>query len=155
MGSSQPLAHETGGRRAALDGLRALAVLAVLAYHFGGGSLVRGGFLGVDLFFVLSGYLITGLLLDEHTRSGRIDLSRFWARRVRRLLPALTLVVLAVAAWLWWASGPQGWPARRVDLLATLAYVANWHLIDTGQDYFASYSGASPVRHTWSLAIEE
>lgn len=150
-------ADAPAGRRAPLDGLRALAVLAVLAYHFGGGatSPVRGGFLGVDLFFVLSGYLITGLLLDEHRQTGGIDLLRFWGRRVRRLMPALTLVVVVVAAVLWWSAGPQGWPARRLDLLATVFHIANWHLIDTGQNYFAAYATASPVRHAWSLAIEE
>src|SRR3954466_12539799 len=82
--------------RPALDGLRAVAVGGVIVYHLGYGWL-PGGFLGVDLFFVLSGYLITGLLLDEHARCGRIDLAGFWARRVRRLMPALLLVILAAA----------------------------------------------------------
>ncbi|HYJ75782.1 MAG TPA: acyltransferase family protein [Kineosporiaceae bacterium] len=144
-------------RRPALDGIRALAVAGVLAYHLGGGStsVVRGGFLGVDVFFVLSGYLITGLLLAEHRRSGRIDLVAFWFRRARRLLPALVVVVVAVGAWVWWSQAPETWPARRADLLWTLAYGTNWHLAATGQDYFAGYTGASPVLHTWSLAIEE
>jgi peptidoglycan/LPS O-acetylase OafA/YrhL len=148
----------TRHRRPALDGLRAVAVTAVLAYHLqGGGSaaVLRGGFLGVDLFFVLSGYLITGLLLDEHRRDGRIDLRAFWARRVRRLFPALVLVLLAVCAWVWWATPVETWAARRADVLATLFYVANWHFVQAGQDYFAAYSGASPLRHAWSLAVEE
>jgi peptidoglycan/LPS O-acetylase OafA/YrhL len=146
-----------GHRRPALDGLRAVAVVAVLAYHLQGGSaaVLRGGFLGVDLFFVLSGYLITGLLLDEHARSGRVDLRAFWARRVRRLFPALVLVLLAVCAWVWWAAPVETWAARRADVLWTLFYAANWHFVAAGQDYFAAYAGASPLRHAWSLAVEE
>jgi peptidoglycan/LPS O-acetylase OafA/YrhL len=144
-------------RRPALDGLRAVAVVAVLAYHLQGGSaaVLRGGFLGVDLFFVLSGYLISGLLLDEHARSGRIDLRAFWSRRVRRLFPALVLVLLAVCAWIWWATPVESWAARRADVLWTLFYAANWHFVAAGQDYFAAYAGASPLRHAWSLAVEE
>jgi peptidoglycan/LPS O-acetylase OafA/YrhL len=144
-------------RRPALDGVRALAVAAVVAYHLGGGSgsPVRGGFLGVDVFFVLSGYLITGLLLAEHARAGRIALAGFWLRRARRLLPAALLVLVAVAAWVWWSQPPETWPARRADLLWTLGYGANWHFLATAQDYFAAYTGASPLRHAWSLAVEE
>ena len=145
------------GRRPALDGLRGLAVLAVVGYHFGGGSasVLPGGFLGVDVFFVLSGYLITGLLLAEHARTGRIDLVGFAARRVRRLLPALVVVLLAVCAWIWWATPPDSYPRRRADLLWTLGYLNNWHAIRTAQDYFAGYAQASPLRHAWSLAVEE
>jgi peptidoglycan/LPS O-acetylase OafA/YrhL len=134
-----------------------VAVVAVLAYHVQGGSaaVVRGGFLGVDLFFVLSGYLITGLLLDEHEREGRIDLRAFWSRRVRRLFPALVLVLLAVCAWAWWATPVETWAARRADVLWTLFYAANWHFVAAGQDYFTAYTGASPLRHAWSLAVEE
>src|SRR3954454_14870384 len=152
---------ETGSpqrvRRPVLDGIRALAVTGVLAYHLGGGgtSVVRGGVLGVAVFFVLSGYLITGLLLDEQRRRGRVDLAGFWFRRARRLLPALVVVVVAVSGWVWWSQAPETWPVRRADLLWTLAYGTNWHLAATGQDYFAGYAGASPVMHTWSLAIEE
>ncbi len=144
-------------RRAPLDGLRALAVTAVVVYHFGGGSssVLPGGFLGVDLFFVLSGYLITGLLVAEHRRTGRIDLGGFWARRVRRLLPALVAMLLAVCAWVWWAAPPQTWQARRDDVLWTITNLANWHFVSAGEDYFVAYSGASPLRHTWSLSIEE
>lgn len=148
----------TRRRRPALDGLRAVAVSAVLVYHLqGGGSVavLRGGFLGVDLFFVLSGYLITGLLLDEQARHGRIDLRAFWARRVRRLFPALVLVLLAVCAWVWWATPVESWAERRADVVWTLFYAANWHFVAAGQDYFAAYAGASPLRHAWSLAVEE
>jgi peptidoglycan/LPS O-acetylase OafA/YrhL len=140
-----------------LDGVRALAVTAVVIYHFGGGapSWLPGGFLGVDVFFVLSGYLITGLLIDEHDRTGRIDLLAFWVRRLRRLMPALVLVLLAVTAWVWWATPPDAYPKRRADIFWTLADLANWHLIATSDTYFAAYTTASPLRHAWSLAVEE
>ena len=140
-----------------MDGIRALAVTAVVIYHFGGGALswLPGGFLGVDVFFVLSGYLITGLLIDEYDRSGRVDLLGFWVRRLRRLLPALVLVLLAITAWVWWATPPDAYPKRRADILWTLADLANWHLIATSDTYFAAYTTASPLRHAWSLAIEE
>jgi peptidoglycan/LPS O-acetylase OafA/YrhL len=145
------------GRRPALDGLRALAVLAVMVYHFGNGdsSWLRGGFLGVDVFFVLSGYLITGLLLDEQRRRGTIDLVGFWARRLRRLFPAMVLMLIAVAGWVWWATPPDSYPSRRGDIFWTLGYLANWHMIGSSDDYFAAYTSASPLRHTWSLAVEE
>ena len=140
--------------RPALDGLRAIAVLSVIAYHFGF-TWVPGGFLGVDIFFVLSGYLITSVLLGEYEATRRIAFTDFWARRVRRLLPALLLLLLAASVWVYWFAPVETWMARRRDLLWTLFYGANWHFIDTSQDYFARYTGASPLLHTWSLAIEE
>src|SRR4051794_13680345 len=140
--------------RPALDGLRAVAVGGVILYHLGYGWL-PGGFLGVDLFFVLSGYLITGLLLDEYDRRGRIGLPAFYARRVRRLMPALLLVLLAVGAAGRVLEPPWSWSGRRGDLLATLFYYANWHFIATDQSYFAEFTAQSPLRHAWSLAIEE
>ena len=126
-------------------------------YHFGGGatSWLPGGFLGVDVFFVLSGYLITGLLLAEYHYRGRIDLLRFWVRRLRRLAPALLLMLLAVSAWIWWASPPDDYPKRRADIFWTVGYLANWHQIKISDTYFAAYGTASPLRHAWSLAIEE
>ena len=137
-----------------LDGLRAVAVLGVLAYHLNKAWL-PGGFLGVDIFFVLSGYLITTLLLTEHRETGRIDLPAFWSRRLRRLLPAL-LVMLVVVALLVYLSGDQlALGQARGDLLSTLFYIANWHFITSGQSYFAEFVSVSPDRHTWSLAIEE
>jgi peptidoglycan/LPS O-acetylase OafA/YrhL len=137
--------------------MRALAVAAVVAYHFGGGdtSWLPGGFLGVDVFFVLSGYLITSLLLNEYSRRGGIDLPGFWVRRVRRLVPALVAMLLAVCGWVWWATPLESYPARRSDLMWTVGYLANWHLIQKSDDYFAAYTVASPLRHTWSLAVEE
>jgi peptidoglycan/LPS O-acetylase OafA/YrhL len=140
------------GYRPALDGLRALAVVAVLLYH-GGVPWAAGGFLGVDVFFVLSGFLITSLLVQEWTRTGRIALRAFWLRRARRLLPALLLVLLAVAAYSL-AAGQQ--QARlRGDALATVGYVSNWWFMVSGQSYFDQFVAPSPLRHTWSLAIEE
>ena len=138
----------------ALDGLRAAAVVAVMLYH-GGVGWARGGYLGVDVFFVLSGFLITGLLVAEWDQWGDIDLARFWARRARRLLPAL-LVMLAVVSLL----GPVLWSAgqrQRLggDGLSALTYVANWRFVFSHQSYFANFAGPSPLQHTWSLAVEE
>jgi peptidoglycan/LPS O-acetylase OafA/YrhL/lysophospholipase L1-like esterase len=138
----------------ALDGLRGVAVAAVVAYHVRP-DWVPGGFLGVDLFFVLSGYLITSLLLEEHERSGRIDLVGFAGRRVRRLVPAVLLVVLAVSVYIG-ANGDLGEIERaRRHGLATIGYVANWLFIADGDSYFADVAGPSMLRHVWSLAIEE
>lgn len=136
----------------ALDGVRAVAIALVVAYHLG---YLGGGWVGVDIFFVLSGFLITTLLLAERRDSGRIRLRAFWARRARRLLPAvlLLLVVLAVYAW---CGGAGLVPAQlRSPALATLFYGANWQQLVAGHDYFAAYMAPSPLQHTWSLAIEE
>jgi len=140
-----------------------LAVLGVMAYHLGFGW-ASGGYLGVDLFFVLSGFLITSLLLEEWGASARIRLGAFWGRRARRLLPALFLVLIAVALYAvvngQFSSPTTGGAAidlegLRGDALATLLYVANWHAIFAHQSYFAQFSTPSPLQHTWSLAIEE
>jgi peptidoglycan/LPS O-acetylase OafA/YrhL len=140
--------------RPGLDGLRALAVVAVFAYHLDTGW-VRGGFLGVDTFFVLSGFLITTLLLVEWDGSRTLSLAAFWARRARRLLPALFLVLFAVAAYAAWQAKPEQLDSLRGDMLSTLFYGANWRFINSGQSYFSLFSDASPLRHAWSLAIEE
>jgi peptidoglycan/LPS O-acetylase OafA/YrhL len=129
-------------------------VVAVLVYHLPW-SGAPGGFLGVDVFFVLSGYLITGLLLDEHERRGRIDLRRFYLRRARRLLPALLLVTAFVVLV---APRVLDAPARgalRLDAVAGLLYVTNWRFVAQGQSYFASFGDPTPFQHLWSLAIEE
>jgi peptidoglycan/LPS O-acetylase OafA/YrhL len=138
----------------ALDGLRAVAVLAVIGYH-GKVGWLRGGFLGVDVFFVLSGYLITALLLAEHAETGRVSVRAFYARRARRLLPALLLLLLGAAAFSAFVaySGDRG--AIRADALASLLYVQNWHLVWAGTSYFTAFAAPSPLRHLWSLAIEE
>jgi peptidoglycan/LPS O-acetylase OafA/YrhL len=138
----------------ALDGLRAAAVAAVLLYH-GDVTWARGGFLGVDAFFVLSGFLITSLLLVEWQASRNIDLLQFWRRRARRLLPAL-FVVLGVVALFAATWAPADTLHRlRWDGLATLGYVANWRFITSGGSYFAQFASPSPLQHVWSLAIEE
>jgi peptidoglycan/LPS O-acetylase OafA/YrhL/lysophospholipase L1-like esterase len=131
-----------------------LAVAAVLAYH-AGLPWARGGFLGVDAFFVLSGYLITSLLLLEWRTRGAITLSAFWARRARRLLPALFLMLIGVAGYALVFAAPDEMGKLRGDALATIGYVANWRPLFSGQSYFDQFSVPSPLRHTWSLAIEE
>ena len=139
-----------------LDGLRAIAVLAVFVYHFqSGGGWLPGGFLGVDVFFVLSGFLITSLLLAEHGATGRIDLGHFWARRARRLLPALFGVLLGVALYaaVWGQATELG--RIRGDGIASLLYVSNWRFVVDGSSYFSIFQAPSPLAHTWSLAIEE
>lgn len=137
----------------ALDGLRGLAVLAVIVYHLDWGWL-RGGFLGVEVFFVVSGYLITSLLLDEHSRLGTIDLRSFWIRRARRLLPALGAMALGVSVWALLFADPLAATLRR-DLLPALGYVSNWwQIFGVDTPYFAP-TDPPLLRHLWSLAVEE
>ena len=142
------------GHEPALDGLRGLAVGAVLLFH-GGFSWARGGYLGVSLFFTLSGFLIARLLLAEHDRRGRVDLRRFWGRRVRRLWPAslATLAFVIVLARL--AFTGEEVAGLRGDLLASLAQVVNWRFILEGRSYGDLFASPSLVQHFWSLAIEE
>jgi peptidoglycan/LPS O-acetylase OafA/YrhL len=142
------------GYQPALDGLRAVAVGSVVCYHLGLGW-AGGGFLGVDTFFVLSGYLITSLLLIEWAATGAIDFAAFWVRRARRLLPALLLVLAAIAVYAALAIPGDELGKLRGDGLATLFYGANWRLVFSGESYFDLFSQASPFRHAWSLAIEE
>ncbi len=138
----------------ALDGLRAVAVLVVIAYHFGILN-ATGGFLGVDLFFVLSGFLITSLLVRESRSTGTVHFKQFWARRFRRLMPASLLVLVAVSMWAWAELDSISLHSVRYDLLATLGYAANWRFVASGQSYFELFNAPSPIRHAWSLAIEE
>jgi peptidoglycan/LPS O-acetylase OafA/YrhL len=136
-----------------LDGIRAIAVALVLAEH-GGVPGIPGGFLGVDIFFVLSGFLITSLLLDELGRHGRIALAGFWIRRARRLLPALIVMVLAVVATR--SFFPQeAIGTLRDDAVAAFFWVANWAFVAQQTDYFSQGSPPSPLQHTWSLGVEE
>jgi peptidoglycan/LPS O-acetylase OafA/YrhL/lysophospholipase L1-like esterase len=138
----------------ALDGLRAAAVAAVLLYH-ADVAWARGGYLGVDAFFVLSGFLITSLLLVEWQTTGGIALPHFWRRRARRLLPALFLVLGAVAVFAANWAPADVLERLRGDAFAAIGYVANWRFIASGQSYFAQFASPSPLQHVWSLAIEE
>ena len=140
--------------RPALDGLRAVAVGAVIVFH-GAGSVLPGGWLGVDLFFVISGFLITTLLLTERDRWGSTDFVAFWSGRARRLFPALVVmlgVVLLVSSVL---TMPARRPAVGTDALAALGYIANWNFLSSGEAYFGAVTEPSPLLHTWSLAVEE
>ncbi|HXX90990.1 MAG TPA: acyltransferase family protein [Acidimicrobiales bacterium] len=141
-------------RQPSLDGLRAVAVTGVVLFHAGIGWL-RGGFLGVEAFFVLSGYLITSLLVAECDASGDVRLGAFWLRRARRLLPALVLLIVTVALYQALAGAQHGSPDLVGNGLAALFYVANWHQIWTGSGYFTATGPTSPLQHTWSLGIEE
>jgi len=138
----------------ALDGLRALAVLGVMMYH-GGAPIVGGGFLTIDVFFVLSGFLITSLLIGEWRKRLSIHLGQFWARRARRLLPALLVLLVGVAIYAKFFATPDEFVNLRLDSLSTLFYVANWHFIFAGTNYFNLTAQPSPLQHMWSLSIEE
>ena len=136
-----------------LDGLRAVAVLAVIAYHLNL-PWAQGGLLGVGVFFTLSGYLITDLLLTRYDLTGRLDLGRFWQRRALRLLPALLAMLITVTAWTTvWHSSRVG--ALRSGVFAALTYVSNWQLIGQHVSYFAQFGPPAPLGHLWSLAVEE
>ncbi|BBH18602.1 acyltransferase [Nocardioides baekrokdamisoli] len=140
-------------RVAGLDSLRAVAVVAVVAYHLTAPGF-GGGFLGVTLFFVISGYLITRLLLNEIGAAGRLDLRSFWIRRVRRLFPALlVLVLLCLTVALLFA--PASLHRIRGDALASMTYSSNWWMIFHHISYFDSFALPSPLTHLWTLAIEE
>jgi peptidoglycan/LPS O-acetylase OafA/YrhL len=138
----------------ALDGLRALAVLGVMMYH-GGVPILGGGFLTIDVFFVLSGFLITSLLVGEWRKKLTIHLGQFWARRARRLLPALLVMLVAVAIYAKVFAAAGEFANLRLDSLSTLFYVANWHFIFAGTNYFNLTAHPSPLNHMWSLSIEE
>jgi peptidoglycan/LPS O-acetylase OafA/YrhL len=136
-----------------LDGLRALAVIAVLLYH-AGISWLPGGFLGVEVFFVLSGYLITALLLAEWRTKGSVDVKAFWMRRARRLLPALYLLIVATLAYAV-VFLPGEVAGLRNDALAAFGYVTNWYLVLGHESYFEAVGRPSLLKHLWSLAVEE
>ena len=143
----------SGARAPGLDGVRALAVLAVIAFHEQFAAF-RGGFLGVDVFFVLSGYLITDLLAAQWTRHRQLELRGFWLRRARRLLPALAVLVVTVTA----AAAmiePAQLGALRPALAGAVSYSSNWWQALQHQSYFGQFGPPPPLRHLWSLAIEE
>lgn len=154
MNATPPLPTTTAApaRIAGLDGLRALAIVTVVVFHLFPGTLV-GGFVGVDVFFVVSGFLITTLLLRERARSGRIALRAFWVRRARRLLPALVLVVVAAgtAALL---VGGDPLLGLGTQVLGAATFSSNWLLISAGTSYFTE-DAPELLRHLWSLAVEE
>ncbi|WP_277454247.1 acyltransferase family protein [Janibacter sp. DB-40] len=148
------MARSRLGYSPALDGVRGLFMLCFMAYHFGVDQLA-GMWVCINLFFVLSAFLITRILVEEKVTRGDIDALAFYKRRARRLLPALFLVLGFIVTYaLLWADET----VRRAiggDVLATLGYVMNWRLIGEGDQYFGTQGGASPLRHAWTLAIEE
>lgn len=145
-----------GGYRPALDGMRAVSVLTIMLFHVPY-HWVTGGYWSVNVFFIVSGYLITGLLLKELDKWGSIDLVGFYLRRARRLLPALLLMLVVVS--LAWPRilGDDTPSTIRGDGLAALFYVANWRMVFTGQSYFEQFGtvAESPFKHAWTLGIEE
>lgn len=148
-----PQAARRSGFRPDIEGLRAVAVLSVLAYH--AALPVRAGFVGVDVFFVISGYLITSLLLVELARTGTISWVRFVGRRVRRLLPAAVLVLAVVSAVSYLVIPGERRQSVAHDVVAAATYVVNWVFAGREADYLASDAKPSPVQHFWSLAVEE
>jgi peptidoglycan/LPS O-acetylase OafA/YrhL len=142
------------GHNPALDGIRGVAVSAMLLYH-GGEVFGVGGFLSIDTFFVLSGYLITTLLVIEWANHGRVDLRAFWIRRAKRLLPALFLLLIGVGLYAVFIAQPTELGRIRADGLASFGYFANWRFVFSGASYFDNFAAPSPLRHLWSLAVEE
>ena len=136
-----------------LDGLRALAVLGVVGYHLAPGAL-PGGFLGVDVFFVISGYLITSLLVRERSRRGRVGLPPFWGRRIRRLYPAIVaLVIVLISVTAVWDT--RALVSSRPTYFVALIYMTNWWFIFHHVSYFQTFGPPPLLLHLWSLAIEE
>ncbi|MBA8810007.1 acyltransferase family protein [Promicromonospora sukumoe] len=142
------------GVRGDIQALRAFAVMAVVLYHLWP-MHVPGGYIGVDAFFVISGFLITSHLLREVDRTGKVDLPQFWARRVRRLLPASMLVAVVSAVAVLLVVPRELWQTFLQDTIAAIVYVLNWALAAQAVDYLAAESAASPVQHYWSLSVEE
>lgn len=148
--------HQTNKNRRympGLDGLRALSVIAVIAYHFNF-KWASGGLLGVGIFFVLSGYLITDQIIDQWKRDKRLDLKQFWIRRARRLLPVMFVMLAFVAVWLILFDRSR-LIALQGDFISVALYFNNWWLIFHNVSYFESFGPPSPIGHLWSLAIEE
>jgi peptidoglycan/LPS O-acetylase OafA/YrhL len=153
-GAPVPAPPPTGLFRRDVQGLRAVAILLVVAQHAGVG-LVSGGYVGVDVFFVISGFLITGQLFGELERTGRISLARFYARRMTRLLPAATVVVLGTLAAAWHWMPPLSIKSVSWDTLASAGYAMNYRLALLETDYLNAQRDPSPLQHFWSLAVEE
>jgi peptidoglycan/LPS O-acetylase OafA/YrhL len=142
------------GRRADIEGLRAIAVVGVLAFH-AGLPFLPGGYVGVDVFFVISGFLITGLVASEVELTGRLSLTRFYARRIKRLLPAAVLVLVVTAIASAFVLPPAGREAAGGDIVSAALYVSNWHFAIQQTDYLSVQTSPSPVLHYWSLSVEE
>ncbi len=149
-----PAPSSTRPRLAALDGFRGLFASLVVLFHFGVTSLV-GGWIGLNHFFVFSGYLIASLLITERVRTGTVSAIRFYGRRARRLIPALLVVTSAVLLHAWFAAGGSIRRRDSGDVLATLGWMMNWRLVARGDDYFEAVGDPSPLRHAWTLAVEE
>ncbi|MEV0456254.1 acyltransferase family protein [Catellatospora methionotrophica] len=151
-----PAAGTHGGHpfRGDVAGLRAVAVLLVLLYH-AGVPFLPGGFVGVDVFFVISGFLITGQLVKEIERTGRVSLAGFYARRAKRILPAAAVVLVATAGLVWQFAPRTLWEETAGDLVSAALYVVNWRFSERAVDYLAQHVQPSPVQHFWSLAVEE
>ena len=154
--ASPHTAHRSGGLRFRPDveGLRAIAILLVVGYH-AGLPFVPGGFIGVDVFFVISGFLITGLLVAEARTTGRVALASFWARRARRLLPAAVLVLVVVAVISWLVIPAIDHELVGGDIIAASLYVSNIRFAAQATDYLGAGRAESPVLHFWSLGVEE
>lgn len=151
---SQSSSQSVGGRRyvPGIDGLRALSVLAVIAYHLNL-NWAEGGLLGVGIFFVISGYLITDQIINQWERHRRLNLLDFWVRRARRLLPAMIVMLFVVAIWLLIIE-PSRLFGLKGDFMSSLFYFNNWWLIFHNVSYFESFGPPSPIGHLWSLSIE-
>jgi peptidoglycan/LPS O-acetylase OafA/YrhL len=141
------------GLRRDIQGLRAFAVLAVIADHLF--HWPSGGFIGVDVFFVISGFLITGLLLREYDRTGRISFSNFYRRRIKRILPASVLVLTVTLASTYFVLSKSRFEAVATDVGWSFLFAGNWRFASSGTDYFQASGPVSPVQHFWSLAVEE
>jgi peptidoglycan/LPS O-acetylase OafA/YrhL len=151
-GAPRLIERRTGRYQPPLDGLRALAVVGAMLFH---ANALRGGFLGVDLFFVLSGYLITGLLINEAWATGTIDMARFYTRRFRRLAPALALVLVVTLVWAYRFAPPAVAPAAAKQVGWSVAYLNNWYALFGKVGYWGAGTTTLPLNHLWSLAIEE
>jgi peptidoglycan/LPS O-acetylase OafA/YrhL len=145
--------------RPEIDGLRTIAVLAVIIYHseifFGRSQLLKGGFLGVDVFFVISGFLITSIIMREYLRTGKFSITNFYERRARRILPALFVVILVSLPFAWSLLQPSQIIDFSKSILSTLAFGSNFYWDSTLQEYGAESALLKPFLHTWSLAVEE
>src|SRR5205085_8502754 len=136
-----------------LDGLRAVAVYLVVAFH-SGLSQITGGYIGVDIFFVLSGFLVTRILVRDLASVGRVQWRRFYARRVRRILPAAVVALVATALVYATVASPSDMLGALGGFRAAFFYVGNWYFIRQSTNYFAADVNTSPVLHFWSLAVE-